>query len=442
MPRRVRERAGGRLDVGEVDEHLHVHHVVRVAVPELCLDRRALRRLREPEVERAQRAAELEIAVGDRERVADEARAARTGGPANTSPVASFVRNVAFDPAAASTFSRGRSYSLWASRAASWKIASSPNTVAASVISTPSRRRLSTSCATAGSEPSYARSLVLPLPGRECGCVVERRSSREPVAESGADRHRGDGTAPRAPGPATLGRCAWASCSRACRTPDTAAARSQPGRSSGSLLDAGHQVTTFPVIGLRRPSLASRSASASSSGSARPSCRSARGDCGAPGRFEGLIDPPDDLLFPSIAQAPIRPRRRRGGRDRRRARLHDRGVAAATQLTVPTVGADERPAGAEPLDSPPLRADVVGPRSAPHDRPTPRARVSPQGRRPPARVASPLPVGRDVRRAPRRVGARARCPRVVRALADRRPGRAGLGAAARGDGALRAFRGS
>ena len=65
---RVAERAGRRAHVGEVDEHLHVHDVVGVAVPELRLDRRAGRRMRVPDVERAHRRAQAKVAVRDRER--------------------------------------------------------------------------------------------------------------------------------------------------------------------------------------------------------------------------------------------------------------------------------------------------------------------------------------------------------------------------------------
>ena len=64
-----------------------------------------------------------------------------------------------------------------------------------------------------------------------------------------------------------------------------------------------------------------------------------------PGRFEGLIDPADDLLFPSIAQAPfLRAAVEEAGIDAALVYTTE-GVAAATQLSVPTVGLMSDPPG-------------------------------------------------------------------------------------------------
>ena len=112
----------------------------------------------------------------------------------------------------------------------------------------------------------------------------------------------------------------------------------------GSLLDAGHQVTSFPVIGSEaEPRVEERIRELERFGSAVVPIRS-RG-LRPPGRFEGLIDPPDDLLFPSIAEAPIlQAAVQNAGIDAALVYTTE-GVAAATQLTVPTVGLMSDPPG-------------------------------------------------------------------------------------------------
>jgi glycosyltransferase involved in cell wall biosynthesis len=111
-----------------------------------------------------------------------------------------------------------------------------------------------------------------------------------------------------------------------------------------SLLDAGHRVTTFPVLGAEpEPRLEDRVHELERLGSGVVPIRSA--GLRAPGRFEGLLDPPDDLLFPSLAQAPVL-----------RAAVDEAGidgalvytteaVAAATQVAVPMVGLMSDPPG-------------------------------------------------------------------------------------------------
>ncbi len=111
-----------------------------------------------------------------------------------------------------------------------------------------------------------------------------------------------------------------------------------------SLLDAGHRVTTFAVQGAERePRLEERVREAERIGSAVVPIPSQ--GLRAPGRFEGLLAPSDELLFPSAAQAPLL-----------RAAAHDAGidaalvytteaVAASTQLTVPLVGLMSDPPG-------------------------------------------------------------------------------------------------
>ena len=126
-----------------------------------------------------------------------------------------------------------------------------------------------------------------------------------------------------------------------------------PGHGGGSLtawsfvralLDSGHRVTTFAVMGTEpEPRLEDRIRELARIGSEvvtvpSPGLR-------APGRFEGLVDPPDSLLFPSIAQAPLL-----------RAAVDEAGidaalvytteaVAAATQLSLPMVGLMSDPPG-------------------------------------------------------------------------------------------------
>ena len=65
---RVHQRPGRRAHVGEVHEHLRVHDVVAVPVPELRLDRGTSSRVRVPDVERAKRRAQVQVAVRHRER--------------------------------------------------------------------------------------------------------------------------------------------------------------------------------------------------------------------------------------------------------------------------------------------------------------------------------------------------------------------------------------
>lgn len=112
----------------------------------------------------------------------------------------------------------------------------------------------------------------------------------------------------------------------------------------GSLLDAGHQVTSFPVIGAEaEPRMEERIRELERFGSAVVPIRS--GGLRPPGRFEGLISPADDLLFPSIAQAPaLRTAVEEAGIDAALVYTTE-GVAAATQLTVPTVGLMSDPPG-------------------------------------------------------------------------------------------------
>jgi glycosyltransferase involved in cell wall biosynthesis len=111
-----------------------------------------------------------------------------------------------------------------------------------------------------------------------------------------------------------------------------------------SLLDAGHRVTTFPVIGAEaEPRVEERIAELERIGSAVVPIRS--GGLRAPGRFEGLVDPPDDLLFPSIAQAPaVGAAADAAGIDSALVYTTE-AVAAATQLTVPAVGLLSDPPG-------------------------------------------------------------------------------------------------
>ena len=283
------------------------------------------------------------------------------------------------------------------------------------------------------SEPSYARSLFFAL-----HCAWSRRVVRcaaKLAAESGAKSHREDASAlPRrtsdtrshARGRRLLGRAEPRPRRRLAHrmvVRPLAPRRRAPG---DDLRGAGSRVGAPP----------GRADPASSSASAPRSSRSARRGLRAPGRFEGLIDPPDDFLFPSIAQAPlVRAAADEAGIDAALVYTTE-GVAASTQLSVPMVGADERPARAEPHDPPALRSAAVGAGPSAHRRAPPREGVPPQGGRPAARAAAPLRLGRDVRRPPRGVGASSRRRRLVRALADRRPGRARLGAAPRGDRAL------
>ena len=111
-----------------------------------------------------------------------------------------------------------------------------------------------------------------------------------------------------------------------------------------SLLDAGHRVTTFAVLGAEsEPRLDERIRDLERIGSAVVPIRS-RG-LRAPGRFEGLIDPPDDFLFPSIAQAPlVRAAADEAGIDAALVYTTE-GVAASTQLSVPMVGLMSDPPG-------------------------------------------------------------------------------------------------
>jgi glycosyltransferase involved in cell wall biosynthesis len=111
-----------------------------------------------------------------------------------------------------------------------------------------------------------------------------------------------------------------------------------------SLLDAGHRVTTFAVMGTEpEPRLEERVRELELIGSAvvpipSPGLR-------APGRFEGLIDPSDELLFPSVTQAPlVRATAREAGIDAALVYTTE-AVAAATQLSVPMVGLMSDPPG-------------------------------------------------------------------------------------------------
>lgn len=126
-----------------------------------------------------------------------------------------------------------------------------------------------------------------------------------------------------------------------------------PGHGGGSLtawsfvravLDAGHRLTTFAVLGAEpEPRLEERVSELERIGSEvvlipSPGLR-------APGRFEGLVDPPDDLLFPSIAQAPlVRAAVQQAGIDAALVYTTE-AVAAATQLSLPMVGLMSDPPG-------------------------------------------------------------------------------------------------
>lgn len=111
-----------------------------------------------------------------------------------------------------------------------------------------------------------------------------------------------------------------------------------------SLLDLGHRVTTFPVLGAEvEPRVEMRIRELEAIGSAVAPVRSS--GLRAPGRFEGLIDPPDDLLFPSIAEAPaLRAAADQAEIDSALVYTTE-AVAAATQLSVPAVGLLSDPPG-------------------------------------------------------------------------------------------------
>ena len=112
-----------------------------------------------------------------------------------------------------------------------------------------------------------------------------------------------------------------------------------------SLLDAGHHVTTFAVLGAEaEPRVDERIRELERIGSAVVPIHS-RG-LRAPGRFEGLIDPRDDLLFPVDRAGAVPPRGDRGGREIDAALVYTtEAVAASTQLTVPMVGLMSDPPG-------------------------------------------------------------------------------------------------
>jgi glycosyltransferase involved in cell wall biosynthesis len=111
-----------------------------------------------------------------------------------------------------------------------------------------------------------------------------------------------------------------------------------------SLLDAGHRVTTFPLIGAEpEPRLDDRIRELERIGSTAllvhaPPARQ-------PTRYEGLVAPSDELLFPSLAQAPrVRAAVEEAGIDAGLVYTTE-AVAATTQLTVPMLGLLSDPPG-------------------------------------------------------------------------------------------------
>jgi hypothetical protein len=111
-----------------------------------------------------------------------------------------------------------------------------------------------------------------------------------------------------------------------------------------SLLDAGHRVTTFAVMASEpEPRVEERILELERAGSAvvtipSPGLR-------APGRFEGLVAPPDDLLFPSARQAgDLAAAADAAGIDAALVYTTE-AIAASTGLTVPTLGLLSDPPG-------------------------------------------------------------------------------------------------
>jgi hypothetical protein len=111
-----------------------------------------------------------------------------------------------------------------------------------------------------------------------------------------------------------------------------------------SLLDAGHRVTTLAVLGAEpEPRLDDRIRELERAGSAVVPIRSP--GLRAPGRFEGLLDPPDDLLFPTLAQAAlVRAAAAEAGIEAALVYTTE-AVAAATELEVPALGLLSDPPG-------------------------------------------------------------------------------------------------
>ena len=111
-----------------------------------------------------------------------------------------------------------------------------------------------------------------------------------------------------------------------------------------SLLDAGHRVTTFAVMGTEaEPRVEERTRELERIGSAVVPIRSP--GLRAPGRFEGLIGPSDELLFPSVVQAPlVRTAVQEAGIDSALVYTTE-AVAATTLLSVPMVGLMSDPPG-------------------------------------------------------------------------------------------------